>query len=72
MILFKGKKFSNYIDFQDYLIRNDEIIHEGYFEHSDFFYIRSLINENFNKQFSVKQIKQLIKEELALKTITRY
>lgn len=72
MILFKGKKFKDYVDFFQYLIYKEEEVKPIYFPHNNYFYLRRLLEDKFNKKLSIRQIQRLVAEELRLKTITLY
>lgn len=72
MILFKGKKFKDYVDFFQYLSYKEETIKPAYFPHNNYFYIRRLLEDKFNKRLSIREIQRLVAEELRLKTITLY
>jgi hypothetical protein len=64
-------KFKNYINLLDYMIHRGSV-NEKAFPHSKFFYIRYHLQEKFNRRFTIKAVKQLITEELALKNITLF
>ena len=68
MISYKNIQFKNYIELLDYMIRNESVNIRA-FPHSKFFYIRYHLQEKFNRRFTIKKVKELIAEELALKTI---
>jgi hypothetical protein len=74
MIKFKDKTFKDYIELIAYMIYEHQDISpkaETLFPHSKYFYIRSLLHEKFPKQkFTIRRIKQMLDEELALKNIT--
>ena len=64
-------KFKNYIDLLDHMIRIGSV-NEKLFPHSKFFYIRYHLQEKFNRRFTIKEVKQLITEELASHHITLF
>lgn len=71
MILYNEKKYSDYIDLLYNLIRlHDEEVNVKLFPNYYYFYCREALQNRFKRKFTLKQVKQLIKEELALKTIT--
>lgn len=73
MIIYGEHKFKDYVDFFYWLVKKqDDDIEYKLFPHHTWFYIRAAIEQRTGKRLTIKKIKQLIKEELALKTITLY
>lgn len=71
MIVYAEKRFKGYLEFFYYLInRDNDNIQERLFEYSYIWYCRAALEHKFNRRFTLQQTKQLIKQELALKTIT--
>lgn len=62
MINYKNKKFTNYIDLEDYMIRIERCVNEKLFTHSYNIYIKYLLENKFKKEFSVTEIRHLLKQ----------
>jgi hypothetical protein len=69
---YKENTFRDYIELLDYMIRVEEHVNEKLFPGSNIFHIRYHLQEKFNRRFTIKAVKQLITEELALKNITLF
>ncbi len=62
MILFKEKKYSNYIDILYMLVRENKKIDTNYFPYSYLFYCRAALENKFKRKFKLKEVKELIKD----------
>ena len=69
---YKENTFKDYIELLDYMIRVEERVNENLFPGSNIFYIRYHLQEKFNRRFTIKEVKQLITEELASHHITLF
>lgn len=72
MILFKGKKFKDYVDFFVFCCKEDIPIKDTWFPHTYIFNVRRAIQDKFGLVLSIREVQQLINQELALKTITMF
>jgi len=72
MINYKNVLYKDYVDLLYSIIKaDDQEFSERIFPHSQYFYIRAALQEKFpNQKWTVRKVKQIIDEELALKTIT--
>ncbi len=71
MIIYKNNSYIDYVELFISLSRLGEEIHESIFPTNEHFYIRSHLQEKFpNQKFTIGEVKQILNEELALKTIT--
>lgn len=71
MISYKNKQYKDYLELFISFVQKDEYFNYHIFPHSQYFYIRALLQREFpNKKFTIRQIREIIAEELRLKTIT--
>lgn len=71
MIRYNNNTYTDYLDLMYFLIRNNNELDHKLFPHSSIYFIRYHLQEKFNRKFSLKEVKKLLAEELALGTITR-
>ncbi len=62
MILFKDKKFSNYIDLLYFLIDHNMKVRTDYFPNSNLYYCKVALENKFKRKFKLKEVRELIKD----------
>ena len=63
MILFKGKKYLNYIDLLYSQIRNSETIDTHNYLYSKVFYCKAALENKFKKEFQLKEVKEILADK---------
>lgn len=62
MILYNEIKYSDYIDLLFSRIRNHQPIKMKIFPHHDLFYCRAALEAKFKRRFTLKEVRELIKD----------
>jgi hypothetical protein len=62
MLLYKGKTYQHYYDLLVDLIINNKPVNEHIFPSSRIYFCKIALENKFNRRFTIKEVKRLIKD----------